>query len=159
MKFYEETKPLYIETDASGIALRAALLQTRGNTSCLMDGVPDNSILRPIAFASKILTSMENRYRNIEREALSMLFGLKKFHHYCIAREVSIITDQKPLVVIFKKDVEILSQRLQHILLRIHQYRVSHIQALTRPIYGGLALQTKPQGKQRCRNTCHANKY
>ena len=30
---------------------------------------------------------------------------LKMFHNYCFAREVSIITDHKPLVAIFKKDV------------------------------------------------------
>ena len=28
MKFYDETKPLYIETDASGVGLGAALIQT-----------------------------------------------------------------------------------------------------------------------------------
>ena len=32
--------------------------------------------------------------------------------------------DHKPLVVIFKKDVATLSQRLQCILLRIYQYRI-----------------------------------
>ena len=39
-------------------------------------------------------------------------------------REVSIITDNKPLVTIFKKDVATLSERLQQILLRICQYRM-----------------------------------
>ena len=39
-------------------------------------------------------------------------------------REVSIISDHKPLVAIFKKNVATLSQRIQLILLRIHQYRV-----------------------------------
>ena len=37
---------------------------------------------------------------------------------------MSIITDHKPLVAIFKKDVAMLSQRIQGILLRIHQYTV-----------------------------------
>ena len=32
--------------------------------------------------------------------------------------------DHKPLVVIFKKDIATLSQQIQHILLRIYQYRV-----------------------------------
>ena len=55
----------------------------------------------------------EKRYTNIEREALGILHRLENFHHYCIAREVSIITDHKPLVTIFKKDVATLLQRLQ----------------------------------------------
>ena len=42
-----------------------------------------------------------------------MLHGLEKFCHYCFAREVSIITDHKPLVAIFKKDYATLSQRIQ----------------------------------------------
>ena len=54
----------------------------------------DNSILRPITFANKSLSSAERRYSNIEREALGILHGLKKFHHYCFVREVSIITSQ-----------------------------------------------------------------
>ena len=52
------------------------------------------------------------------------MHGLERFHHYCFAREVSIITDHKPLVAIFKKDVATLSQQIQCILLRIHQYQV-----------------------------------
>ena len=47
-----------------------------------------------------------------------------KFHHYCFAMEVSIITDHKPLATIFKNDVATLSQLIQHILPRIHQYQV-----------------------------------
>ena len=35
-----------------------------------------------------------------------------------------IITDHKPLVAMFKKDVATLSQCIKHILLKIHQYRV-----------------------------------
>ena len=37
---------------------------------------------------------------------------------------MSIITDHKPLVATLKKDVATLSQRLQRILLRMHQYRM-----------------------------------
>ena len=38
-----------------------------------------------------------------------------------------VITDHKPLVSMFKKDVATLSQCIQHILLKIHQYRVQII--------------------------------
>ena len=51
----------------------------------------------------KSITGSEKRYRNIEREALGILYGLEKFHHYCFSREVSIITDHRPLIAIFKK--------------------------------------------------------
>ena len=110
MKFYDETKPLYLETDVSGIGLGTTLLQTRDGTTCPKDIAPDNTIVRSIAFASKSLTNVEGRYSNIEREALGILNGLKKFHHYCFAREVSIIMCHKPLVAIFKKDAATLSQ-------------------------------------------------
>ena len=51
----------------------------------------------------------------------------EKFHHYCFARKVLISTDHKLLVAIFKKDVAMLSQCIQCILLKIHQYRVQII--------------------------------
>ena len=127
MKFYDNTKPLYLETDASGIGLGVALLQTHEGTACWKDIVPDNTNLCPIAFASKSLSGAEHRYSNIEREALGIIHGLKKSYHYCFAREVLVITNHKPLVAIFKKDMATLSQCIQCILLKIHQYRVQII--------------------------------
>ena len=91
------------------------------------EAAPDNSILIPIMFASKSLSSAEIRYSNIERGALGILHGFEKFHHCCFAREVSIITHHKLLVAIFKKGVAILSHVIQQILLRIHWYRVRSI--------------------------------
>ena len=67
MKFYDDTKPLYLETDASGIGLGVALLQMGKGTVCQKDVVPDNTSLCPIAFASKSLIGAECRYSNIER--------------------------------------------------------------------------------------------
>ena len=124
MKFYDDTKPLYLKRDISGIGFGAALLQLRDNTTCQTHMAPDNTILCPITFVSKSLMGMECRYSNIKHEALGILHGLEKFHHYCFGREVLIITDHKPLVSMFKKDVATLSQC---ILLKIHQYRVQII--------------------------------
>ena len=69
MKFYDETKTLYIQTNAFGAGVRAALLQTRSNTNCPINEIPDNSILRPIAFVSKHLTGAEKRYSNIRKRS------------------------------------------------------------------------------------------
>ena len=122
-KFYDDSKPLYVEIDTSRVDLGAALLQQQEGTTCQKDKVPDNTILCPMAFAGKSLTGAEHRYNNIEGRAIGILHGLKICHHYCFAREVHIITDHKPLVAIFKKDVAMLSQCIQCIVLKIHQYR------------------------------------
>ena len=66
-------------------------------------------------------------YSTIECEALGILHGLDKFYHYCFAGEVCIMTDYKPLAAISKKDVAMLSQLLQCIMLQIHQYLVTNI--------------------------------
>ena len=127
MKFYDKTKPLYLETDESGVVLGTSLLQTRNSTSCPRDMAQDNNILRSVMFTSKSLSSTEKRYRNIERKALGILNSLEKFHHYCFMREVSMNTDHKPLEAIFKQDMATLFQRQQQILIRIYQYRVKII--------------------------------
>ena len=101
MKFYDDTKPLYLETDTSRVGLGVALLQMHEGTACQKDVAPNNATLHPIVFAGKSLTAAEHRYSNVEREALSILHGLKKFHHYCFAREVLVITNHKPLGAIF----------------------------------------------------------
>ena len=103
MKFYNDTKPLYLETDASRISLGAALLQLHNNTDCQKDMASDNTILHSMAFTSKSLTGAEQRYSNIKCEALGILHGLEKFHHYCFVREILVITDHKLLNLCSKK--------------------------------------------------------
>ena len=66
MTLYNDTKPLYLETDASGVGLGAALLQLCQNTACQKGMAPDNMNLHPIVFASKSLTGAEQRYSNIK---------------------------------------------------------------------------------------------
>ena len=82
-------------------------------------------------------------------EALSILHGLKKFNHHCFAREVHIISDHKPLVAIFKKDVATLFQCIQCILLKIHQYSN---QILYKPgpeiFIADWAVTTQPQRRE-----------
>ena len=90
MKFYYETRPLYLEADLSGIGLGTRLLQIRDKMNFPQAKAPHNSILRLIAFANKSLSSADRRYNNIETEAFGIQHGIKKCHHYCSAREVGI---------------------------------------------------------------------
>ena len=55
LKFYDEMKSMYLQTDAFGVGLRTTLLQKGVGTSCPRGQAPDNNILRLIAFTKKRL--------------------------------------------------------------------------------------------------------
>ena len=100
--FYDTKKPVFIECDSSGVGIGAVLLQPDSDhVESDKNGIPCN--LRPVAYASKSLTEAERRYANIERELLAVLFSVEHFKHFVYARDVTIITDHKPLLAIFKK--------------------------------------------------------
>ena len=50
MKFYDASRPLYLETDESSVSLGTRLLQVWDGMNCECDEVPDNATLHPIPF-------------------------------------------------------------------------------------------------------------
>ena len=58
MNFYDDTKPLYLETDVSGIGLGVALLQLRDNMGCQKDTAPGQHYPLPNCICEQQL----NRY-------------------------------------------------------------------------------------------------
>lgn len=57
---------------------------------------------RPIAFGSRSLTKTEQKYSQINKEALALVWaGIKKFQHYLFGRKFTILNDHQPLTQIF----------------------------------------------------------
>ena len=111
---FDDTLPLTLSCDASPYGVGAVL-------SHLMP----NGDERPISFASRTLTVTEKKYSQLEKEALAIIFGVRKFHQYIYGRNFELKTDHKPLMYIFneKKSIPAMaSGRIQRWALTLGAY-------------------------------------
>ena len=58
---------------------------------------------RPIGYISWTLTKAEQNYSQLEKEGLSCVFGIRKFHNYLFEHHFQLITDHKPLLGLLKE--------------------------------------------------------
>jgi len=107
LRYYDLNKEVVIEADSSEVGLGAVLTQ---------EG-------HPVAYASRALTPTEQRYAQIEKEMLAIVFATERFDQYILGKErILVQTDHKPLVTIAKKPFHSCPKRLQHMRLKLQRY-------------------------------------
>ncbi|MCP4978636.1 MAG: hypothetical protein GY931_21015, partial [Maribacter sp.] len=79
---FNPNNPTFLTTDASDVGLGAVLSQDCDGTD------------RPIAFASKTLSSAERNYPAPERETLECVWAMEHFNHFLFGRKFTLRTDQ-----------------------------------------------------------------
>ena len=83
---YDDALPLFLSCDASSYGIGAVL-------SHVIDGC-----YRPVAFASCTLSGAQRSYSQIDKEALSIVYGVEKFRQFLYGRQFTLITDHRPLI-------------------------------------------------------------
>ena len=71
------------------------------------------------------LTDAQRRYSQIQKEALAIVFALKKLHQYLYGRKFILVTDNKPLLALFgptKPTPALAANRLARWALTLSQY-------------------------------------
>ena len=91
MAYFDVQKDTQIVVDASPVGISAILAQApKGSNE-----------FRIVAYASRALTDVEQRYSQAEREALSIVWGIEYFHLFVYGAPFTLITDHKPLECIY----------------------------------------------------------
>ena len=105
--YYNPKACMILQTHASKKRLGAVLLQN----------------FKPVMFASRALTGRERSYQNFEHECLATIWGMEKFHYFLYGKEFTMETDQKPLVLVYKKHMVEISPRIQMLVVRSFPYQ------------------------------------
>ena len=96
LAYFDATKEVVIQVDSSKHGIGAVLLQE----GC------------PAEYTSRAFSPSERNWAQIEKEALSVLYGLERFDQYTYGRPVKVENDHKPLATILRKPLSQAPKRL-----------------------------------------------
>lgn len=114
LQLYDPNSPLKISADASSYGLGAVLLQKKAE------------VWLPVAYASRSLTETEQRYAQLEKEALALTWACERFSDFILGLHFELETDHKPLVSLLGcQALDALPPRIQRFRMRLMRYSYS----------------------------------
>lgn len=119
LALYDPNARTIVSADASSYGLGAVLLQEQANRD-----------VKRVAYISRSLSPVEERYAQIEKEALAFTWACERLSDYLIGINFCIQTDHKPLVPLFStKHLEELPVRVQRFRIRMlrFQFTIVHV--------------------------------
>ena len=86
---------------------------------------------KPITFISRMLNVAEKKYSQLEKEALAIVFAVRKLHHYLYGLHFTLYSDHKPLQYLLNESRQIpilASSRIQRwaLTLAAYSYTIKH---------------------------------
>lgn len=76
----------------------------------------------PVAYASRTLSKTEQKWAQIEKELLAIVFACRRFHYFLYGREFVVESDHKPLETLVKRDIDDVTARLQRMFMSLLKY-------------------------------------
>lgn len=109
LAYFDKEAPTKIIADASPVGLGAVLVQKQNGEEV------------PVCYVSRSLTDCERRYSQTEREALALVWACERLHPYVYGRKFDLVTDHKPLEVIYSQRSKPCA-RIERWVLRLQPY-------------------------------------
>ena len=119
LALYDPSKETRVTSDASSFGLGTVLTQAQ-----------EDGGWKPVAYISRSLTPTEQRYAQVEKEALAVTWACERLSDYLIGKPFHIESDHKPLVPLLgSKNLNEMPPRIQRLRKRLRrfQYSISHV--------------------------------